>query len=139
MAKFRIGICPKCGHRFPLTSQAVGQVPFTKGVAAVSIAKGKARDGIDKACADLALSDKVKVKAQELFALWGLFGRTPPVAVGGYIYIAAKMMGEPRGQRDVSFAAGCTEVSIRNSYQALTKKMKPPLKLFGRRNLPRNE
>jgi len=122
MAKFKVGICPKCGHRFPLTSSAVGYEPFAKGADAISEAHKKALAGIDTACRDLALSNRVKTKARELFKVAGLNGRTSRVAAGACIYVAAKLVGEPRGQRDVSFSVGCTEVSIQYSYPALMKK-----------------
>ena len=51
-------------------------------------------------------------------------GRGPTGVAAAVLYIAAQLTGEKKTQREVADVAGVTEVTIRNRYKELTKRMK---------------
>jgi len=85
------------------------------------------QDYISRFCSKLKLSNDVIIKTvdilkkatkQELTS-----GRGPTGMAAAAIYIASVMCGERRTQREVAEVAGVTEVTIRNRYKELAKKL----------------
>jgi len=78
----------------------------------------RAEDYIDKFCADLGLSDKVKETAKATIAdieKKGLaVGRRPSAVAAGVIYIVAASQNEYRTQHTIENATGITANTIRN-------------------------
>ncbi len=82
---------------------------------------------IDKFCADLNLSDKVKSKAEKILRKateMGLTNRpSPQGTAAGIVYIAALLNHEHRTQKEVSDVAGVTDVTIRSRYKEIAKEL----------------
>ena len=82
---------------------------------------------IDRFCADLDLSDKVRTKAKEILkkaVKAGLTnGPSPQGIAAAIVYIAAILGGEHRTQNEMSKIIGVTEVTIRTRYKEIAKKL----------------
>ncbi len=76
----------------------------------------------------LGLSDKVQAKAIEILKkakkLDIISGKGPTGVAAAAIYIASVLCGEKRTQREVADICDITEVTIRNRYSELVKKLK---------------
>jgi len=84
-------------------------------------------DYISRFCSELKLSGDVRAKTvailrdaadRELTS-----GRGPSGMAAASLYIASVLCGERRTQREVADVAGVTEVTIRNRYKEITKKL----------------
>jgi transcription initiation factor TFIIB len=53
----------------------------------------------------------------------GILGKSPTGLAAAAIYIAGVELGERRTQREISEIAGITEVTLRNRYKDLVKKL----------------
>lgn len=84
-------------------------------------------DYIPRFCSELKLSGAVQIEANKILheaAEKQLgSGKGPVGMAAAAIYIAAIMCNEERTQKEVADAAGVTEVTIRNRYKELTKKL----------------
>ncbi len=82
---------------------------------------------VPRFCTMLGLSDKVQAKAIEILKkakkLDITSGKGPTGVAAAAIYIASVLMGERRTQREVADICDITEVTIRNRYSELVKKL----------------
>lgn len=82
---------------------------------------------VPRFCSMLGLSDKVQAKALEVLRKAKKFditsGKGPTGVAAAAIYIACVLLGEKRTQREVAETTNITEVTIRNRYQELVKKL----------------
>lgn len=82
---------------------------------------------VPRFCSMLGLSDKVQAKAVEILKKAKKHditsGKGPTGVAAAAIYIACVLGGEKRTQREVADICGITEVTIRNRYQEIIKKM----------------
>jgi transcription initiation factor TFIIB len=85
------------------------------------------QDYLSRFCSELKLSGEVQSKATELLKEAAkkelTSGRGPTGIAAATLYIASVLCGERRTQREVADVAGVTEVTIRNRYKELTKKL----------------
>ena len=85
------------------------------------------QDYISRFCSELKLSGEVQAKASDLLKEAAkkelTSGRGPTGIAAAALYIASVLCGERRTQREVADVAGVTEVTIRNRYKELTKKL----------------
>jgi transcription initiation factor TFIIB len=85
------------------------------------------RDYIPRFCNILKLSNDVQMKTYEILKAVAdqelTSGRGPTGIAAASIYIAAILCGEKKTQREVADVAGVTEVTIRNRYQEISKKL----------------
>lgn len=85
------------------------------------------QDYISRFCSQLKLSNDVQVKTIEILKHAArkelTSGRGPTGMAAAALYIASVLCGERRTQREVAEIAGVTEVTIRNRYKELAKKM----------------
>jgi transcription initiation factor TFIIB len=86
-----------------------------------------AQDYVERFCSQLQLSHKTKMRALELIREAEekklMSGRGPSGIAAAAIYIASILCDERRTQREVTDVAGVTEVTIRNRYKEMAKKM----------------
>ena len=84
-------------------------------------------DYISRFCSELKLSADVKAKTIEILKEAAdkelTSGRGPTGIAAASLYIATVLCGERRTQREIADVAGVTEVTIRNRYKELTKKL----------------
>ena len=84
-------------------------------------------DYISRFCSELKLSGDVRAKTVEILHEAArrelTSGRGPTGMAAASLYIASVLCGERRTQREVAEIAGVTEVTIRNRYKELTKKL----------------
>jgi transcription initiation factor TFIIB len=84
-------------------------------------------DYISRFCSELKLSGDVRAKTVEILREAAhrelTSGRGPTGMAAASLYIASVICGERRTQREVADVAGVTEVTIRNRYKELTKKL----------------
>jgi transcription initiation factor TFIIB len=84
-------------------------------------------DYISRFCSELNLSGDVRAKTVEILREAAhrelTSGRGPTGMAAASLYIASVLCGERRTQREVAEIAGVTEVTIRNRYKELTKKL----------------
>ncbi len=94
----------------------------------VQIPTSNAKDFISRFCADLELSGRVQKKACELIdqasAKAITAGKDPTGLAAAAIYITGILEGERRTQRRIAEVAHVTEVTIRNRYKELIKKLR---------------
>ncbi|MGC8609917.1 MAG: transcription initiation factor IIB [Thermoplasmata archaeon] len=87
----------------------------------------KPEEYVDRFCAKLNLSPKVKNRTMEIIKMAeekGLSsGRGPTGLVAAALYIASVMENERRTQREIAEVAGVTEVTIRNRYKEMAEKL----------------
>jgi len=85
------------------------------------------QDYISRFCSRLSLSNDVQVKTIEILKHAAreelTSGRGPTGLAAAALYIASVICGERRTQREVAEIAGVTEVTIRNRYKELSKKL----------------
>jgi transcription initiation factor TFIIB len=85
------------------------------------------QDYISRFCSELRLSNDVQVKTSEILKQAAreelTSGRGPTGLASAALYIASVICGERRTQREVANVAGVTEVTIRNRYKELAKKL----------------
>ena len=84
-------------------------------------------DYISRFASDLELSGEIQTKALEIIKIAmekGLTsGRGPMGIAAASLYIACAIVGETRTQRDIAEVACVTEVTVRNRYKELSKKL----------------
>jgi len=84
-------------------------------------------DYISRFCSELKLSGDVRAKTvailQDAAHRELTSGRSPTGMAAASLYIASVLCGERRTQREVADVAGVTEVTIRNRYKEITKKL----------------
>ena len=85
------------------------------------------QDYISRFCSMLKLSNDVQTKTIEILKQASnkelTSGRGPTGLASAALYIASVLCGERRTQREVAEIAGVTEVTIRNRYKELAKKL----------------
>jgi transcription initiation factor TFIIB len=85
------------------------------------------QDYISRFCSRLDLSNDVQTKTIEILRKASqkelTSGRGPTGLAAASLYIASVLCGERRTQREVAEVAGVTEVTIRNRYKELAKKL----------------
>ena len=85
------------------------------------------QDYISRFCSELKLSGDVQAKTLEILKEASerelTSGRGPTGIAAASLYIASVLCGERRTQREIGGTAGVTEVTIRNMYKELTKKL----------------
>ena len=85
------------------------------------------QDYIPRFCSHLKLSNDVQEKTIEILKYAGrkelTSGRGPTGLASAALYIASVICGERRTQREVAEIAGVTEVTIRNRYKEIAKKL----------------
>lgn len=85
------------------------------------------RDYISRFCSELKLSADVQAKTLDIIVEATnkelTSGRGPTGIAAASLYIASVLCGERRTQREVADVAGVTEVTIRNRYKEITKKL----------------
>ena len=85
------------------------------------------QDYISRFCSMLKLSNDVQTKTIEILKQASnkelTSGRGPTGLASAALYIASVLCGERRTQREVAEVAGVTEVTIRNRYKELAKKL----------------
>jgi len=85
------------------------------------------QDYISRFCSQLSLSNDVQAKTIEILKQASskelTSGRGPTGLAAAALYIASVICGERRTQREVAEIAGVTEVTIRNRYKELAKKL----------------
>jgi transcription initiation factor TFIIB len=76
---------------------------------------------VNRYCTELGLRPEVEGKVKELIkggrARDLVDGRSPTGVAAAAVYIAAKLEGQPRTQREIADISGVTEVTIRNRYK----------------------
>ena len=92
------------------------------------------QDYIARFCNELKLSNNVvQLKTMEIIKeaeKKDIFnGRCPTCSAAASIYISSLICGERRTQREIADVAGVTEVSVRNRYKELAKKLDIELKV----------
>ncbi len=94
----------------------------------IHIPISNAKDYIPRFCADLKLSYQVQKKAADIIDMAInksiTSGKDPTGIAAAAIYIAAILKGERQSQREIADVAHVTEVTIRNRYKELVKKLK---------------
>jgi len=84
-------------------------------------------DYISRFCSELKLSGDVRAKTVEILQDAAhrelTSGRGPTGMAAASLYIASVLCGERRTQREVADVAGVTEVTIRNRYKEIIKKL----------------
>ena len=84
-------------------------------------------DYISRFCSELKCSSDVRAKTLEILQEAAnrelTSGRGPTGMAAASLYIASVLCGERRTQHEVADVAGVTEVTIRNRYKELTKKL----------------
>jgi len=82
---------------------------------------------VPRFCSMLGLSDRVQAKTIEILKKAKKFditsGKGPTGVAAAAIYIGCVLLGEKRTQREVADTTNITEVTIRNRYQELVKKL----------------
>lgn len=85
------------------------------------------QDYIPRFCSQLDLSNDVQIKTMEILKNASkkelTSGRGPTGLAAAALYIASVLCGERRTQREIAEVAGVTEVTIRNRYKELAKKL----------------
>jgi transcription initiation factor TFIIB len=85
------------------------------------------KDYISRFCSELKLSNNVQSKTLEILGYAAnqelTSGRGPTGLAAASLYIASVLCDERRTQREVAEIAGVTEVTIRNRYKELAKKL----------------
>ena len=85
------------------------------------------QDYISRFCSKLKLNSDVQAKTLEILQEAAhqelTSGRGPTGIAAASIYIASVLCGERRTQREVAEVAGVTEVTIRNRYKEIAKKL----------------
>ncbi len=85
------------------------------------------QDYISRFCSELKLSGDVQAKTLEILKEAAeqelTSGRGPTGIAAASLYIATVLCGERRTQREIADVAGVTEVTIRNRYKELTRKL----------------
>jgi transcription initiation factor TFIIB len=85
------------------------------------------QDYVSRFCSRLKLSGKVQVNTFEILKKAGreelTSGRGPTGLASAALYIASVLCGERRTQREVAEIAGVTEVTIRNRYKEIVRKL----------------
>jgi len=85
------------------------------------------RDYISRFCSELKLSADVQAKTSDILREAAdkelTSGRGPTGIAAASLYIASVLCGERITQREVADVAGVTEVTIRNRYKELAKKL----------------
>jgi len=85
------------------------------------------QDYISRFCSELKLSADVQAKTLDILREASneelISGRGPTGIAAASLYIASVLCGERRTQREVADVAGVTEVTIRNRYKELAKKL----------------
>jgi transcription initiation factor TFIIB len=84
-------------------------------------------DYISRFCSELKLSKGVQIKTMDILKQANdkelISGRGPTGSAAAAIYIASLLSNERRTQREVADTAGISEVTIRNRYKELAKKL----------------
>jgi transcription initiation factor TFIIB len=84
-------------------------------------------DYISRFCSELKLSSDVHAKTSEILQEAAhrelTSGRGPTGIAAASLYIASVLCGERRTQREIADIAGVTEVTIRNRYKEIAKKL----------------
>ena len=84
-------------------------------------------DFIPRLCSELDLSRMVERRANKIicdaYEQKIVLGKSPPSIAAASVYIAAKELGEERRQKDIVDIVGITEVTIRNRYKELCRKL----------------
>lgn len=85
------------------------------------------KDYISRFCNKLKLSNNVQLKTLEILEYAAnqelTSGRGPTGLAAASLYISSVLCGERRTQREVAEIAGVTEVTIRNRYKELVRKL----------------
>jgi transcription initiation factor TFIIB len=85
------------------------------------------QDYISRFCSELKLSRDVQTKCMDILNEAAkkelTSGRGPTGIAAASLYIASVLCGERRTQREVADVAGVTEVTIRNRYKEVAKKL----------------
>lgn len=130
-------ICRK--HQIPRTLDEIAQVSgvdrkeigrtfrFISHELKMKILLGGPEQLIPRVVTRLKLGDKTISKVNELFEMAMkkdlVIGRGPQGVVAAIIYISCELTGEKRTQKDIAEALGVTEVTIRNRYKEIAKKL----------------
>jgi transcription initiation factor TFIIB len=89
---------------------------------------------VSRFCSELKVSVKVKKKTVEILneSMENklISGRGPVGIAAAAIYISTVLCGEKRTQREVANVAGVTEVTIRNRYKELAKRLDIDLEIY---------
>jgi transcription initiation factor TFIIB len=84
-------------------------------------------DYISRFCSILNLSSEVQAKTVEILKLASEYAlitaRGPTGNAAATLYIASVLCGDKRTQREVADVAGVTEVTLRNRYKEIIKKL----------------
>jgi len=84
-------------------------------------------DYISRFCSELKLSNEVQNKTIEILKIAAekslITGRGPTGNAAASLYIASVITGERRTQREIADVAGVTEVTVRNRYKEIVKKL----------------
>ena len=93
----------------------------------IRILPAKAQDYVPRFGSLLGLTEKVQVKAVKILDEAGehdvTSGKGPIGVASAALYIAAVLEGEKKTQREVAYAIGVTEVTIRNRYKEIIEKL----------------
>ncbi|MCK4613965.1 MAG: transcription initiation factor IIB [Thermoplasmata archaeon] len=85
-------------------------------------------DFVDRLISKLELSRKVRSRVIEILKIASdrgiSVGKSPVSITAAAIYIASREIGERCRQKEIARAAGVTEVTVRNRYKELVKKLK---------------
>jgi transcription initiation factor TFIIB len=85
------------------------------------------QDYLSRFCSQLSLSNDVQIKATDILKKAAKeelnSGRGPTGMAAAALYIASVLCGERRTQRELAEVAGVTEVTIRNRYKELARKL----------------
>ncbi len=83
---------------------------------------------ISRSVSSLGLEYTITTKAQEIFlqaSKAGItVGKTPSGIVAASIYIACKLSGENKTQREIAQVVGISEVTLRNRYREILESLK---------------
>jgi len=94
----------------------------------IRIPPPKPENFVPAICAKLGLPDEIVAHAIKILKMarerGATMGREPVGVAAAAIYMACQEFGEHRTQREMAQAAGVTEVTVRNRYKELVKKVR---------------
>jgi transcription initiation factor TFIIB len=100
---------------------------FLKRKLKVKLNQTKPQDYVDRLCSELGLSRETKFYSLDIIAKAteaGLVsGRGPLGIAASSTYLASRIYGEKRTQKEIAQITGVTEVTIRNRYKEMIKKL----------------
>jgi len=129
--------CRQCS--VPRTLEEISQAGFTdrKEIAhaykiitralKMNLSPTSPADYLPRFCSSLGLGGKVECRAREILEevmnMGAISGKSPIALAGAAIYIASVLEGDGKTQKEVGRVAGVTDVTLRNNYKWMARKL----------------